>query len=131
MADREDVLPIARRIAARDGDLGALASELSHIGLERLNAGEGDWFWGALWSLWTELDSGLALAKDVRERIAAEQAAVEAASAFVQCARDDEALRAYFDHWLYDRGYYARPSPDAIQFVEQTGRIPRERKRRD
>ena len=70
-----------------------------------------DWIYGPLWQLWGALTDWVEVKPEQTEQ--AEAKMREAAHAFLPIADDDEALRLYFDQWLYaeEGGFYARPEP--------------------
>jgi hypothetical protein len=73
--------------------------------------GEEDWIYHPLWLLWGALTDWVEMEPEETEQ--AEAAMREAAQAFLPISDDDDALRLYFDRWLYEEraGFYARPEP--------------------
>lgn len=69
------------------------------------------WIYHPLWLLWGALTDWVEMKPE--ETGQAEATIREAAQAFLPIADDDDALRLYFDRWLYEEkgGFYARPEP--------------------
>lgn len=70
-----------------------------------------DWIYHPLWLLWGVLTDWAEAKPEETEE--AEATIRQAAQAFLPIADDDDALRLYFDRWLYVErgGFYARPEP--------------------
>ena len=71
----------------------------------------GDWIYHPLWLLWGVLTDWVEVKPEETDE--AEATMREAAQAFLPIAEDDDALRLYFDQWLYEErgGFYVRPAP--------------------
>lgn len=107
-ADRQKIKGLIADVAGSHMDTYDRANEVWQYSL---GSTEQDWIYHPLWLLWSVLTTWVDMEPDETEQ--AEVAMREAAQAFLPIVGDDDALRLYFDRWLYEErgGFYARPAP--------------------
>ena len=108
-ADRQEITGSIAEVARSEGNTYDSAREVWSQSFGA--AGEEDWIYHPLWLLWGVLTDWVEMKPEETEE--AEAAMREAARAFLPIVDDDDALRLYFDRWLYEErgGFYARPEP--------------------
>jgi hypothetical protein len=107
--DRQEITGLIADVARSQLDTYDRAREVWGYSMDGARAG--DWIYHPLWLLWGVLTDWVEVKPEETDE--AEAAMREAAQAFLPIAEDDDALRLYFDRWLYEEcgGFYARPAP--------------------
>ncbi len=105
---RERFIALHDRLVRGEGDRIELGYEISSLAFGAV--GGDDWIahpiwllWGALTDLWDRDEPS-----DGR-RAEVEADMIDAANGFLDAHHDDDALRRYFDDWLYERMGYELP----------------------
>lgn len=119
--NRAEALALLRQIAARSGRPYDLAVQLWRLSMRRVDR-DGDWIYHPLWLLWGALTDWAE--NKPAEAAQAEDIVVAAAEAFLAIMGHEAAERTYFDHWLYERIGYERPSATEAAEWEPPERVP-------
>jgi hypothetical protein len=107
--DRQEITGLIAEVARSQSDTYDRAERVREYSFGAV--GGEDWIYHPLWALWGVLTTWVEMEPD--ETDAAEATMREAAQAFLPITENDDALRLYFDQWLYEErgGFYARPEP--------------------
>ena len=106
--DREQITGLIAEVARSEANTYDRASDVWSYSLGAIAE---EWVYHPLWLLWGALTDWVEVKPEETEQ--AEVVMREAARQFLPIADDDDALRLYFDRWLYEEhgGLYARPAP--------------------
>jgi hypothetical protein len=110
-ANRQEIKRLIAEVAGSQGNTYDPASDVWTYSLDVCATTDKEWIYPALYALWGALTDWVEVKPEETDE--AEATMRDAAQAFLPIVEDDDALRLYFDHWLYEErgGFYARPAP--------------------